>query len=171
MKREKLRVAVVGGCGDWGRRYTYAYSRHPEAELIALVDTARERRARFAEHYGIPRQFDTVEDLLAWQVPDVVANILPVSAARDAVIACAEAGVKGISCEKPIAAQAGRRRCHGRRLRGARRGVRLRHRLVGGTQGVPDRLPGCATAPSAGSPERRSTASWRRATRCPAWAA
>ena len=104
MKQEKLRVAVVGGCGDWGRRYTYAYSRHPEAELIALVDTARERRARFADHYGIARQFDTVEELLAWQVPDVVANILPVSAARDAVIACAEAGVRGISCEKPIAA-------------------------------------------------------------------
>lgn len=105
MKQEKLRVAVVGGCGDWGRRYTYAYSRHPEAELIALVDTARERRARFADHYGIARQFDTVEELLAWQVPDVVANILPVSAARDAVIACAEAGVRGISCEKPIAAK------------------------------------------------------------------
>ena len=105
MTKEKLRVAVVGGCGDWGRRYTYAYARHPEAELIALVDTARERRGVFAERYGIPRQFDTLEELLAWQVPDVVANILPVSAARDAVIACAEAGVKGISCEKPIAAR------------------------------------------------------------------
>lgn len=104
-KREKLRVAVVGGCGDWGRRYTYAYAHHPEAELVALVDTARARRAVFAEHYRIPRQFDTVEELLAWQVPDVVANVLPVSAARDAVIACAEAGVKGISCEKPIAAR------------------------------------------------------------------
>ena len=105
MAREKLRVAVVGGCGDWGRRYTYAYSLHPQAEPIALVDTARERRARFAAHYRIPRQFDTVQELLAWEVPDVVANILPVSAARDAVIACAEAGVKGISCEKPIAAR------------------------------------------------------------------
>ena len=103
--REKLQVAVVGGCGDWGRRYTYAYARHPEAELIALVDTARARRALFARHYAIPHQFDTVQELLAWRVPDVVANILPVSAARDAVIACAEAGVKGISCEKPIAAR------------------------------------------------------------------
>lgn len=103
--REKLRVAVVGGCGDWGRRYTRAYAEHPEAELVALVDTARARRATFAERYGIPRQFDTVRELLAWQTPDLVANILPVSAARDAVIACAEAGVKGISCEKPIAAR------------------------------------------------------------------
>ena len=103
--REELRVAVVGGCGDWGRRYTYAYAHHPEAELIALVDTARDRRKLFAEHYGIPHQFDTVQELLAWQVPDVVANILPVSVAPAAVIACAEAGVKGISCEKPIAAR------------------------------------------------------------------
>jgi predicted dehydrogenase len=105
MRREQLRVAVVGACGDWGRRYTYAYAHHPDAELIALVDTARDRRQRFAEHYAIPHQFDTVEELLAWQVPDVVANILPVNAARDAVIACARAGVRGISCEKPIAAR------------------------------------------------------------------
>ena len=105
MRRDKLRVAVAGGCGDWGRRYTHAYAHHPGAELIALVDTARARRERFAQHYAVPHQFDTVEELLAWQVPDVVANILPVSAARDAVIACAEAGVRGISCEKPIAAR------------------------------------------------------------------
>ena len=105
MRRDKLRVAVAGGCGDWGRRYTHAYAHHPGAELIALVDTARARRERFAQHYAVPHQFDTVEELLAWQVPDVVANILPVSAARDAVIACAQAGVRGISCEKPIAAR------------------------------------------------------------------
>ena len=105
MRRDKFRVAVAGGCGDWGRRYTHAYAHHPGAELIALVDTARARRERFAQHYAVPHQFDTVEELLAWQVPDVVANILPVSAARDAVIACAQAGVRGISCEKPVAAR------------------------------------------------------------------
>ena len=60
--KRRLRVAVVGGCGDWGRRYTYAYARHPEAELMALVDTARERRRVFAERYGIARQFDTVQE-------------------------------------------------------------------------------------------------------------
>ena len=102
---DKLRVAVVGGCGDWGRRYTWAYANHPEAELIALVDTARDRRRSFAERYDIPHQFDSVDELLAWEVPDVVANILPVSAAPDAVIACAEAGVKAVSCEKPMAAR------------------------------------------------------------------
>lgn len=105
MASDKLRVAVVGGCGDWGRRYTWAYANHPEAELVALVDTARDRRQVFAERYGIPQQFDSVDELLASEVPDVVANILPVSAAPDAVIACAEAGVKAVSCEKPMAAR------------------------------------------------------------------
>lgn len=78
MATEKLRVAVVGNCSDWGKRYTHAYSLHPKAELIALVDTARKRRDQSAEHYRIPRPFNTAENLLVWQVQDVVANILPV---------------------------------------------------------------------------------------------
>lgn len=101
----KHRVAVVGGAGDWGRRYTWAYANHPDADLVAIVDTAVERRRVFAQKYGIPNQYDTVDDLLAHDIPDIVAAILPVSAAYDAVIACAEAGVKGVSCEKPIAAR------------------------------------------------------------------
>ena len=139
--REKLRVAVVGGCGDWGRRYTYAYAHHPEAELIALVDTARDRRKLFAEHYGIPHQFDTVQELLAWQVRDVVANILPVSVAPAAVIACARR-VSWYLLREAYRCAAGRCRRDGGRLRGARRGVRLRYRVVGGAQHLQDRRLG-----------------------------
>ena len=101
----KHRVAVVGGAGDWGRRYTWAYAHHPDADLIAIVDSAAERRHVFAEKYGIPNEYDTIEDLFAHDTPDIVAAPLPVSAAHDVVIACAEAGVKGVSCEKPIAAR------------------------------------------------------------------
>ena len=171
MKREKLRVAVVGGCGDWGRRYTYAYANHPEAELIALADTARDRRQRFAEHYGIPHQFDTVQELLAWQVPEVVANILPVSAAPAAVIACAEAGRQGHLLREAGRGAAGRCRCDGGDLRAARRGVRLRHRALGGAQHRQDRRVGTRGCHRPAHRVRPPTATWHTATRSRAWAA
>ena len=93
---------MVGGAGTWGRYYTQAYAKHPKCELFALVDPARERRQQFAEHYGIEQTYDSIEDLLAVEVPDIVSASIPVAYIHDTVIACAEAGVKVVSCEKPI---------------------------------------------------------------------
>jgi len=39
------------------------------------------------------------------EVPDIVSLILPAAYTYGAVIACAEAGVRVVSCEKPIAAE------------------------------------------------------------------
>ena len=102
MASEKTRVAVVGGAGTWGRFYTQAYAARADCEIIALVDRAQERRERFAAHYGIERTFDSIEELLAEEVPDVVSASIPVAYIHDTVIACAVAGVKAVSCEKPI---------------------------------------------------------------------
>lgn len=99
----KYRVAVVGGAGTWGRNYLRTFAAHPDCEIVALVDRARDRRQLFADHYGVKVLFDEVEELLAREVPDVVSIILPVSANPGAVMACARAGVKAVSCEKPIA--------------------------------------------------------------------
>ena len=98
----KKRVALVGGAGTWGRFYTRAYAAHPDCEIIALVEKAKERGERFAAHYGIDKVFDNVEDLLAEEVPDIVSAILPVKHTHGVVTACAKAGVKVVSCEKPI---------------------------------------------------------------------
>ena len=103
-KTKKYRVAVVGGAGIWGLNYLRAYSSHPDCEVTALVDLARDRRQTFADHFGVESVYDTVEDLLAGELPDIVSIILPVSASPGAVISCARPGVKVISCEKPIAA-------------------------------------------------------------------
>ena len=103
--RKKYRVAVAGGAGSWGRNYLHAYANHPDCEIVALVDRALDRRQVFANHYGIQQVFDTVEDLLAKEIPDIVSVIFPVTHSPDAVIACAEAGVKVVSCEKPIAVE------------------------------------------------------------------
>ncbi len=101
---KRMRVAIVGGVGIWGRYYLRAYHLHPECEIVALVDTARERRQEFAVRYGISRVYDRVEDLLADEVPDIVAASVPVKANAPIVHASIDAGVKVVSCEKPIAA-------------------------------------------------------------------
>jgi hypothetical protein len=103
--KKKYRVALVGGAGTWGRRYLHAYAQHPDCEIVALVDRAADRRHTFAAHYGIATHYDTLDQLLDRDVPDVVSAVVPVDANPAAVIACAEAGVRVVSCEKPIAAQ------------------------------------------------------------------
>ncbi len=104
MTPKKYRVAVVGGAGTWGRRYLHAYANHPDCETVALVDRARDRRQTLSDHYGIETVYDTLDELLAATSPDIVSAVIPVSGNPEAVIACAEAGVKVVSCEKPISA-------------------------------------------------------------------
>ena len=102
MPNKKYRVAIAGGAGTWGRFYTRAYAAHPDVEVVALVDRAVDRGRDFAAHFGIGQVCSTIDELLARQIPDIVSAILPVAYTHDTVIACAEAGVKVVSCEKPI---------------------------------------------------------------------
>jgi len=99
----QYRVALVGGAGSWGRLYVQAFAEHPRTEIVALADRSLDRRQAVADHYGIPTVVDDVEDLLAVEVPDIVSVILPEEVSPQVVVACAEAGVRAISCEKPIA--------------------------------------------------------------------
>ena len=101
----KYRVAVVGGAGTWGRFYMRAYAEHPDCEIVALVDQAKDRRQAFADRYGAKAVFDTVEELFAREVPDIVSAIVPVGQNRPIVLACVEAGVRVVSCEKPLAVE------------------------------------------------------------------
>lgn len=105
MPTTKYRVALVGAAGTWGRYYLRTYAAHPDCEIVALADRARDRRGAFADRYGVAEVYDTVEDLLVREVPDIVSLILPAAYTYGAVIACAEAGVRVVSCEKPIAAE------------------------------------------------------------------
>ena len=104
MANKKYRVGVVGGAGTWGRRYLRAFAEREDCEVI-LVDRAGARARQFAEHFGVETVLENLDDLLSDQVPDVVSAILPVSQTYGAVLACAEAGVKAISCEKPMAVE------------------------------------------------------------------
>ena len=108
MTTSKYRVALVGGAGTWGQRYLRAYAGHPDCEIIALVDPARNRRQALADRYGIQRVCDSLEELLNAELPDIVSVIVPVTSNPEIVIACARAGVRVVSCEKPIAVELSR---------------------------------------------------------------
>jgi len=96
MAEKKCKVGVVGGAGTWGRHYLRAFAEREDCEVI-LVDRAGERARQFADHHGVEKVLESLDDLLAGPVPDVVSAILPVSQTYGAVMACAEAGVRAIS--------------------------------------------------------------------------
>ncbi len=100
---DKLRVAVIG-CGRMGQEYLKAYTTYPDTEVIALVDTQPERLQAVGERFGVRGLYPNPDKLLGAVVPDAVSIVTPVKYTKYSVMACARAGVKGISVEKPIAA-------------------------------------------------------------------
>lgn len=104
MSSQRHGVAVVG-CGSMGQAYIRAYDTYPDTELIALAEHNPDRRRAVGEHFGVGAVYPDVEALLRDHTPDIVAIITPSKYYKEAVVACAEAGVKGLSTDKPIAAK------------------------------------------------------------------
>ena len=104
MNDTKYRVAIIG-CGRMGQNYAEAYTTYPDTEIVAIVDANTQRRNVLGARFSVDALYSDVEALLRDIVPDIAAVVTPTKYMKDAVIACAEAGVKGISTEKPIAAR------------------------------------------------------------------
>ena len=98
---DRLTAAVVG-CGWMGVDYVEWLAGHPDTDLVGLVDSNPERLREISERFGVGKTFPDVKSLLGYTVPDVVAVVTPTKYFKDVVVACAEAGVKGIMVEKPI---------------------------------------------------------------------
>ena len=103
MSETKHRVAIIG-CGRLGQHYAEAYSAFPDTEIVAIAEHNDERRAAVGERFGIKALYKDVDELLRHVVPDIAAVVTPSKYYKEAVIACAHAGVKGVSTDKPIAA-------------------------------------------------------------------
>ena len=102
MNTTKHRVAIIG-CGRLGQRYAEAYSTYPDTEVVAIAEYNEERRKAVGERFGVRALYQDVHTLLKDITPDIAAVVTPTKYMKDAVIACAEAGVKGVSTDKPIA--------------------------------------------------------------------
>ena len=104
MSDTKHRVAIIG-CGRMGQNYAEAYTTYPDTEIVAIVDANTQRRDVLGSRFDVAALYPDVETLLKDVVPDIAVVVTPTKYMKDVVIACAEAGVKGISTEKPIAAR------------------------------------------------------------------
>lgn len=103
MAEPKYTVAIIG-CGRLGQHYAEVYQTLPNTELVAIAEYNPDRRRAVGERFGIKALYPDAEAMYREIVPDIAAVVLPGKYIKDAVIASAEAGVKGVSTDKPIGA-------------------------------------------------------------------
>jgi len=119
MNRTKFRAAVIGlgfiGAGDQvsgdaiGQKVTdldgthaEALSAHPLVDLVAGASRDEGRRRRFEERFRA-RTYADWREMLAAEKPDLVSVATYTPYHAEITIGCAEAGVRAVLCEKPIA--------------------------------------------------------------------
>lgn len=128
---EKLRVAVIGAGRPWksegstgfgmAHAHTQGYIKTGKCEMAAVADVSQENATAFAERYEIPRTYLDYHEMLRDAKPDIVSVCTWPHLHAPMVIAAAEAGVRAIHCEKPMAASWGEARrmaevCHEREV-------------------------------------------------------
>lgn len=96
-----LRCAIVG-TGAVAHFHARAVAAHPHAELVAVTNQTRHKAEEFAAAWGDPSVYDTLEELLAAESPDVVLICTPPAAHRAQTIASFAAGAH-VVVEKPPA--------------------------------------------------------------------
>lgn len=96
---EKIKFAVIG-CGHIGKRHAEMVLGNPEAELVALCDTAP-REGLDIEKYQVPF-FSSIEELLAANLDIDVVNICTPNGLHAAHCIKALEARKHIVCEKPM---------------------------------------------------------------------
>ncbi|NKB67694.1 MAG: hypothetical protein GKR89_11575 [Candidatus Latescibacteria bacterium] len=104
MSEVKYSVAVIGG-GRLGQHYIEVYQTLPNTEVVAVAEINPQRRQALGQRYGIKNLYEDAQALYREIAPDIAAVVLPGKYIKDAVIASAQAGVKGVSTDKPIEAR------------------------------------------------------------------
>ncbi|KPJ61862.1 MAG: hypothetical protein AMS15_05615 [Planctomycetes bacterium DG_23] len=98
----KVRLGFVGA-GFMGQVAHLAnYAQIPDCELVALAEKRPELRSLVAEHYNIPRQFESHREIAAEDDIDAVVSVLPYTLNKEVAITLLEAG-KDVLIEKPMA--------------------------------------------------------------------
>ena len=85
------------------RNHAKAYTQNPGTTLVATMDISKESAAKLSQEYSIPAVYTDYKELLEKEDLDVVSIVTWQGVRAEITIAAAEAGVKGILGEKPMA--------------------------------------------------------------------
>jgi UDP-N-acetylglucosamine 3-dehydrogenase len=96
----KSEGATGFGMSHW---HAEGYKASPDAEIVALADISEENAKAFQERHGGERLYTDYHEMLAQEGLDIVSICTWPHLHAEMVIAAAEAGVKAIHCEKPMA--------------------------------------------------------------------
>ncbi|MBT3341924.1 MAG: Gfo/Idh/MocA family oxidoreductase [Gemmatimonadetes bacterium] len=98
------RAAIVG-CGSIGHAHMEGYQLVDGVDVVAIVDPVPEARAHYLEQYPdlSLQEYATVDQMLADAKPDIVSVCTWHLLHPAPTIAAAQAGVKAVICEKPMA--------------------------------------------------------------------
>ena len=103
----QYRAAIIGhtGHGNYGHGLEMVYGQMPEVEVAAVADPDPEGLAAAGERTGAARGYADYREMLEKEDVELV-NVCPrvVTPHAEMAIAAAEAGARGIFCEKPVAA-------------------------------------------------------------------
>src|SRR5262249_14366993 len=97
---QPVRTALIG-CGKVGSIHAQALASLPESKFVAVCDADPARAQSFATRYGV-EPFDSVEQMLARAVPEVVTIGTPHPLHEQPTVLAASAGVH-VLVEKPLA--------------------------------------------------------------------
>ncbi|NOZ23514.1 MAG: Gfo/Idh/MocA family oxidoreductase [Planctomycetes bacterium] len=94
--------AAIIGCGGRANCHAGGFQDVEDTDLVAVADLDKERADAFAEKYSAQVYYDA-EKMLDEVKPDIVSIVTREHPRRKLTVMCAEAGVKGIIAEKPMA--------------------------------------------------------------------
>ena len=99
---DRYKLGIIG-CGGMGHRHMKGYQMIEGIDFTAVADTHKDTREEFREEYGFERAYANYEEMLRVEELDLVSVCTWHLLHPPATIAAAEAKVKGIICEKPMA--------------------------------------------------------------------
>lgn len=102
----RYRVGIIG-CGGISRAHMRGYNGVAETKVVAGADPVAGQRAKFRKEFPDVTMYPNYGQMLEKEDLDLVSVCTWPPLHEEMVVAAAEAGVKGILCEKPMAVNLG----------------------------------------------------------------
>ncbi|MEW6358278.1 MAG: Gfo/Idh/MocA family oxidoreductase [Planctomycetota bacterium] len=105
----KYRVGIIG-CGGISKSHCAGWKAQASVEIVAGMDISEQNLNARCEEFKIPHRYASEKEMLEKENLDLVSICTWTGLHAPQTILCAQAGVKGILCEKPMAEDL--RKCH-----------------------------------------------------------